>query len=213
MMPRATPQDLIVLAADRSMQGALEEVLKRHHSLGIREISYKVIQQPNYDSGVLQSGHRLLQSQNKNYLHALAICDRHGCGNEALPREQLERLIENRLSTHWADRSAAVVIDPELENWLWTDSPHVAKAIGWPGGMIKLRVWLRNEGFLAQGQSKPSNPKAALEKALRLTTNRRSSSLYRTLALKVSLQQCIDPAFLKLTETLRRWFPAAGASS
>ncbi|HYW44267.1 MAG TPA: hypothetical protein VE959_15505 [Bryobacteraceae bacterium] len=209
----ATLQDLIVLAADGSMQGALEEVLKRYHSLGIREISYKVIQQPNFDPGVLHSGHSLLQSQNKNYLHAVAVCDRHGCGKEALPREELETLIEKSLSNHWADRAAAIVIDPELENWLWADSPHVAKEIGWPGGKIELREWLRNEGFLTPGQSKPSDPKAALEKALRLTKRRQSSALYRTLASKVTLQQCADPAFLKLTETLRRWFSAAGAGS
>lgn len=210
-MPTATGQDLIVLAADGSMELALEEILKRYHSLGIREVSYKVIRHPYRDPGVLRSGHLLLQAQSRHYRHALAVCDRSGCGREALPREQLEALIEHDLSSHWAERAAAVVIDPELENWLWTDSPHVANEIGWPDGMTALREWLRNEGFLAQDRSKPNNPKAALEKALRRTMKRRSGALYQTLASKVSLRQCIDPAFLKLTETLRRWFPAVGA--
>lgn len=210
-MPTAAPKDLIVLAADGSMKLALEEVLRRYHSLGIREISYEIIQHLNHDPGVLQSGYLLLQAQSRNYLHALAVCDRHGCGREDLPREQLEAMIEDSLSKHWVDRAAAVVIDPELENWLWTDSPHVAKEIGWPDGMAALREWLLNEGFLAQGRSKPNAPKAALEKALRLTAKRRSSALYQTLASKVSLRQCIDPAFLKLSETLRGWFPAVGA--
>ena len=210
MTPTESPQDLIVLAADLDMQRALEEVLKRPDSLGIREISYRVISHLYHDSGVLQSGDRLLQAQNRNFRHALAICDRHGCGKESLSRDELERLIEERLSNHWEDRAAAIVIDPELENWLWTDSPHVAAGIGWRGGMRGLRACLHDEGFLPQGQSKPSDPKAALLKALRLTKKRQSSALYQTLASKVSLQVCADPAFLKLGSTLRRWFAAAG---
>jgi len=60
--PTEAPQDQIVLAADLSMQLALEEVLKRYQSLGIRKISYKVIQHPAHDSGVFQRGHEFLQA-------------------------------------------------------------------------------------------------------------------------------------------------------
>ena len=213
MTPTEAPQDLIVLAADLSMQLALEEVLKRYQSLGIRKISYKVIQHPAHDSGVLQHGHELLQAQNRRYRQALAICDRHGCGNERLSREQLEALIENRMFKHWGNRAAAIVIDPELENWLWTDSPHVATEIGWRSGMHGLREWLRNEGLLTESRSKPSDPKAALEKVLRFTRRQRSSALYQTLASKVSLEKCVDPAFLKLRATLRYWFPVTDATT
>jgi hypothetical protein len=211
MMPPCVPQDLIVLAADLSMQRTLEAVLKRPKSLGIRKISYSVIQQPHYDSGVLQSGHRTLQSQNKNYRHALAICDRHGCGKESLSRDELEKLIEDGLSHHWGDSAAAIVIDPELENWLWANSPHVAEEIGWTRGISDLRAWLHNAGFLPQGQSKPSDPKAAMQRVLRLTKKHSPTALFQAIAKRVSLQRCVDPAFLKLKETLRRWFPAANA--
>ena len=212
MTPRDTPRDLIVLAADLSMQVAILGVLSRHHSLGIREISHVVMAHPNRDSGVFQGAHSFLQAQNRNYRHALAVCDRHGCGKEALIREELETSIENRLSIHWADRAAAVVIDPELESWVWADSPHVAQAVGWPGGMPSLRDWLRKEGLLVEGRAKPADPKAALDRALRLTGKRRSSSLFQALAAIVSLQGCIDPAFLKLRATLQRWFPADALS-
>jgi hypothetical protein len=141
MMPAAGLEDLIVLAADLSMQAALKEILKRHHSLRIRKLSYTVIQEPNHDSGVLRSGHKLLQAQSRLYRHALALCDRHGCGREALSREQLETLIETELANHWGDRAAAVVIDPELESWVWADSRHVALTIGWHGGMPAVRQW------------------------------------------------------------------------
>jgi hypothetical protein len=208
MTPRPT-EDLIVLAAELSMQVALVEMIERHQSLGMRKISFRVLQHPNYDSGVFQSGHKILQSESKRYQHALAICDRHGCGRDALPREEIEKLIEAQLANHWDDRAAAIVIDPELENWVWTESRHVGEAIGWPGGMSALWSWLRDRRYLLKGQAKPSDPKEALVQALRTTRQPRSSSLYKSLAAKVSLTGCTDPAFLKLQATLQAWFPPA----
>jgi hypothetical protein len=123
----------------------------------------------------------------------------------------LEALIEERLSNHWEDRAAAIVIDPELENWLWTDSPHVAEEIGWTRGISDLREWLHDAGFLAQGQSKPSDPKAAKQRVMQLTKKHSSAALFQAVAKRVSLQRCVDPAFRKLKATLRGWFPAAGA--
>jgi len=208
MIPAEGQRDLVVLVADLDMKAMIDAALKRTPALGIREVSHFVAQHLYRDSGVLQGAHDFLQSQSRNYLHALTVCDRQGCGREDLSREQLETMIEGRLSNHWADRAAAVVIDPELENWVWADSPHVARAIGWPDGMPALRTWLLNEGFLAEGQAKPADPKAALLKALRSTRQRQSSALYQAVASTVSLRRCGDPAFLKLRAKLQSWFPA-----
>jgi hypothetical protein len=38
----------------------------------------------------------------------------------------------------------------------------------------------------------------------------RSSAIFFELAQRVSVNRCIDPAFLKFKNTLRQWFPAAG---
>jgi hypothetical protein len=92
MTPGDKPKDLIVLAADLSMRVAVEAVLKRHHPLRIREISYDVFAHPKNDPGVFREAHSFLQAQTRNYQHAVAACDRDGCGKEALPREQLEAL-------------------------------------------------------------------------------------------------------------------------
>jgi len=54
MMPTAAPKDLIVLAADGSMKLALEEVLRRYHSLGSERFLTKSFNL-NHDPGVLQS--------------------------------------------------------------------------------------------------------------------------------------------------------------
>lgn len=208
----AGQKDLIVLAADPSMKVAIEDVLRRHHALGIRAVSADVISHPLRDPGVLRDGHNFLRAQRGNYGYALAVCDRHGCGNEALSRERLESSIEQGLFVQWADRAAAIVIDPELETWVWTDSPHVAHAVGWSGDMSSLRAWLRTGGLLAEGSVKPADPKAALEALLRFTKRRKSSALFEALAREVSLQGCICPAFRKMTATLQCWFPAAGDS-
>jgi|ERR1700733_2414260 hypothetical protein len=209
MTPTERSKDLIVLAADNSMGVAIAEVLERYDSLGIRRIFYTVIQHSTYDSGVLQTGHRLLAAQSRNYQHALAICDHHGCGKETLSREKVEAVIEKQLSNHWGGRAAAIVINPELENWVWSDSPHVAYAIEWKGGMASLRTWLQNEGLILEGQAKPKDPKTALEKALWRTRKPKSAAIFQAIASKVSLSHCTDPAFLKLGATLRSWFPAA----
>jgi hypothetical protein len=45
-----------------------------------------------------------------------------------------------------------------------------------------------------------------MEKALRVARKPRSSLLYRELAENVNMERCLDPAFLKLRTTLRKWF-------
>ena len=89
----------------------------------------------------------------------------------------------------------------------WADSPHVAKEIGWSHGSDDLRAWLINQGLLERGQSKPADPKSALEKALRKTKKPRASAIYQAIAREVSFQRCTDSAFLKFRTTLQTWFP------
>ena len=71
---------------------------------------------------------------------------------------ELESLIENRLARHWADRAAAIVIDPELENWLWADSLHMAQSVGRSGDVSCLRAWLQTQGLLAGRMCEASRP-------------------------------------------------------
>ena len=100
-----------------------------------------------------------------------------------------------------------MAIDPEVEVWVWTDSPHVASVLGWQDQPLPLREWLNREGWLLSGAHKPENPKKAMIEALRRTQRPRSSALFLELAARVNTNRCIDPAFLKLKEVLRAWFP------
>jgi len=203
-------KELIVLVADKSMRESVKALLGRHQSLGIRPLSpadYDVVVQINYDSSVVLSAHEFLRSQSYRYRYAMVLCDRHGCGREDQSREELEADLEDRLRhSGWEGRSAAVVIDPELENWLWTDSPHVEEALGWKGRRPGLREWMREKGFWAEDRAKPDAPQRCLDEALYCVQKPRSSALFRAVAERVSLRRCQDPAFVKLARTLRSWF-------
>jgi hypothetical protein len=199
--------DLIVLAADRNAKFALTGLLSKHQRLETRQIAVEVDVHPMQDSGTYRRCHDFLRSQRAFAKYALVLFDRDGCGRNQ-PREALEREVEMRLAQNgWEGCSAAIVIDPELDVWVWSDSPHVDAILGWPQRGVHLRAWLAERGFLQPGHGKPERPKKALEDALLNSNKKRSSSLYFELATRVSFDRCADPAFLKLKSTLQSWFP------
>jgi hypothetical protein len=201
-------KDLVLLVADKNMEGSLKGILARPAALGLREISFDPYVHPEQDPGCLRRCHTFLQSFTHQYRYALVLLDHEGCGREETDRLELETELEDRLNgAGWEGRAAAVVIAPELEIWVWSDSPHVERVLGWKEAERPLRDWLVERGYLAPGQLKPHRPKEAVEKILRTVRLPRSSSLYNELARKVGLDRCIDPSFAKLRRLLREWFP------
>jgi hypothetical protein len=202
-------KEVVVLTADKNARFALQGILRRYQSLGIRQITPDYYQHPGKDPGVLHSAHDFLQPFTQVYAHAVVLMDREGCGQDKTSRIDLEGIIEQRLQrSGWGDRAAAVVIDPELDAWVWSDSQHVDHALGWSQHQPDLRSWLRSKSMLAAGAVKPRRPKEALEMALREARKPRSSSIYEDIASKVSLTRCNDLAFCKLRDLLQGWFPA-----
>ncbi len=199
--------DLIILTADRNTQFALRGILSRTQALGIRSINEQIFVHPRRDPGVLRESHDFLREFSRDTAYALAVLDREGCGSTD-SREALESQIEDRLAhSGWGDRARAIVIDPELEAWVWSHSTHVAHALNWRNPDA-LRGWLGEQGFRTNSAGKPERPKESLERALFHASIPRSSGLYETLAKKVSFTKCTDSAFAKLTNTLRVWFGA-----
>ncbi|QGP91467.1 hypothetical protein MGLY_08000 [Neomoorella glycerini] len=200
-------KDLVVLVADKNMEYTIKGLLTRPQALGIRQLTFDCFVHPENDPGCLLRGHDFLRSIASNYTHALVMLDHKGCGRERLSRKQLEKQIEERLrQSGWGDRAVAIVISPELEIWVWSNSPHVDRIIGWAGRETDLRSWLIQEGFSEDRKGKLNRSKEAFERALKLTGKARSSSLYYQLAISVSLESCINPAFVKLKATLKKWF-------
>jgi hypothetical protein len=208
MIPSSGALDLLVLTADKDTAFALEGLLRRPDSLGIRSINKQIFTHPRRDPAVLRQSQDFLRPFLNRASFALVLLDREGCGDEGAARTVLESQVENLLELNgWQGRCAVVVIDPELEAWVWSDSRHVDAVLGWPWQGRDLRTWLLEKQFLQSGQLKPARPKEAVEAALREARRRRSSSIYRDLAGKVGFARCVDPAFLKLVQVLQSWFP------
>lgn len=201
-------KDLVVLTADKNARFAVQGILTRHQSLHIRPIDLDYYLHPEKDPGVLRTAHEFLRPFSKAYAYALVLMDREGSGEETVDRTDMETRIESALSkSGWDDRAKAVVIDPELDVWVWSDSPHVDHLLGWSQHKPDLRTWLREQKLLVTGTIKPARPKEALEEALRKVRKPRSSALYQAVAEKVSLTKCTDSAFVKLKTVLQKWFP------
>jgi hypothetical protein len=208
MSPSEPIKDLILLVADKNCEFALRGVLSRHRALGLREITFDILVHGERDPGCRIKGSDFLRPFAAQYSNALLIFDLIGSGQETSTRETLESYLESEFQcSGWGDRAAVIVIDPELDVWVWSDSPHVDKYLGWAGHSPRLREWLVQKGYLNVGQSKPFRPKEALQAAIGQVGKQRSSDIYKSIAEKVSLGRCIDPAFLKLKLTLIRWFP------
>lgn len=200
-------KNLVVLVADKQMEFAVKGLLNRSQALQIRAIQYEIYQHPLRDSGCRFRSAVFLQPFVNLYDRALVMFDKKGCGQEEKTRIELEKAVEDDLSASgWDDRAAVIVIDPELENWVWADSPHVDFVLGWQAKKPNLRSWLQTQGFLQMGQSKPFSPKKAMKEALRIAQKAQSAAIFYELAQRASIKQCSDPAFLKFKAILAEWF-------
>ena len=209
-----TDKDLIVLAADKDMQSALTGLLRtRRLALGIRTVTFDILVHAQHDPACARQGVSFLQNYSRDYRHGLLVFDHEGCGRESTSPEALQReLNRGFLNSTWGERAKAIVIDPELEAWVWSQSPHVATVTGWAGRSPSLRDWLVSRDLLKCGQAKPDRPKEALHAALREAGVARSASVYEQLAEKVSVRNCVDRSFGELKAALRLWFPAGDES-
>jgi hypothetical protein len=199
--------NLITLVADRNTLFLLQGLYKRHQSFNIKDISgsiSEIFAHPQNDPGVYHQCVEFLRPFIHSHNYALVIFDHDGSGQELRSRIEIEEELESKLSlSGWESRAKVIVLEPEIESWVWSDSPHVEKILGWENN---LREWLKNQNFLVGNELKPKRPKEAVEAALKEARKPRSSSLYQQIAEKVSFKNCTDKSFIKLKTTLQEWF-------
>ena len=160
---------------------------------------------PRHDPGVFHEAGDFLSIFVQRYQHALVVIDAEWSGSPA-SAEEIEAKIQNDLNRNgWEGRSAVIVIDPELEIWVWSTSPHVPRLFETDWETIKDLG--HRTGHWQAGETKPSRPKEFLEEVLRRTRKRRSAALYQQLAEQVSLDTCQDDSFRRFREILQAWFP------
>jgi hypothetical protein len=206
-MTQAGLGDLIILVADRNMEAAVQGLLSRQAALGIRSVNVQIRKHPQKDSGCCYGGVEFLSLFVAQFDHALLMFDREGSGRDEQIRADIENEIEARLSNSgWQERARTIVLDPELEIWVWSDSPHVASCLGFHEPPAVLRQWLVDRGFSYDQEGKPARPKEAMEAVLHANRIPRSSAIYRELAEKVSLRGCRDRAFRKFRDVMHEWF-------
>ncbi len=201
--------DLLCLVADRNMSAAISGLLLRSESLGIPNIDYRLETHPRHDPGCFHEGAEYLRAQQSEAAHAMVILDHGWVGAPADSGLELEELLEGQFAQAGIDGWArAVVIEPELEAWVFSGSVHVAGALGWADRSPGLREALAFQGLWPDDRSKPPDPKAAMQWALKQVRVPRSSSIYGELASKVSTTNCTDRAFVRFRQILQEWFPA-----
>lgn len=210
-------RDCLFLVADKNMSYSLKGVLGRpqfHRVLGTAPFRFEPerdiqIAHGQNDPGLYKRADELLRPLVGKWQHAVVMADASWDGSPGADaiRERLESHLERM---GWSDGSGlGLVLVPEVDIWLWSESPHTPEALGWPS-WTELRPVLEGR-FLEPGQVKPAKPKEAAEFALRLKKGTRTSEIYREVSSKVSLAKCQETSVLTLIQTLQRWFPPGGA--
>lgn len=202
---------LVVLVPDADIEQAVKGLLTRTDCLNIAPVVFDVTRHVKRDNGCRSASTAHLRPYLRSHRYALVVFDRHGCGSRDSRRE-IQRDVEDGLTRNgWEDRSKVIVIDPEIEAWVWSDSPEVARVLGWGSDFRTLREWLASRGLWESSRRKPKDPKNAMRKAMERAKlkrrARRSPAKFYDLATKVDFVECSDPAFKEMTRTLRAWFP------
>ena len=200
-------KDLIILVPCKDIEKTIEGILGRPQALGIRDIEFEIIRHIHRDPGVYQTAHEILRNYTEEFNYALAILDCEFGGSPSDPEEIVDHIQKNLDLVGWKDRSAVIAINPEVEIWVWNDSPILYTQIGAPLAEIHKIILEVNPSWWIPEQAKPVRPKEVLDEILRRNKLPRSSSLYGTLAEKVSLTKCTDGQFNRLRAILQEWFP------
>ncbi len=198
-------KDLILLVADKNMQFALHGALERPASLGIRPITFEFRSHSGRDGGVRTTGPELLALERRRFSHALLVMDMEGSGAGGQDAARLESQLDQRLQDAWGDKGKAIVIEPELDIWMWGSDNAIQDVLCWPLE-VAIRDWLLNHGFELGADRKPCRPKEALEALIPIHRMPRSSALYRKITGRISLERCTDKAFVRLRSRLASWF-------
>lgn len=204
-----------ILVADSNMAAAFKGYFSRDRwdlSLGCAhfhfnaELGGDLLVADDADPGVYTRAHNYLDTYRTSHAHALVVLD---CEWEGSPGKAsiVEHITARLVASGWAeDAVKVIVIDPELENWLWQDKPQVADVLRYKGDK-SLRQYLADSGLWPVDAAKPPRPKETAEWVLKQTRQPRSSAIYQKLAEHISIKGCTDAAFAEMHAAFAAWFP------
>lgn len=202
-------KELIVLASDGQQKAVIEVLLeKRYKSLNICKLvqgqTFDVFVNSNKDPGVYKEAGPFLNVFVNQYKYALVLTDSAWEGSPG--QAKIKEKIQDDLNQNgWADRSSIIVIDPELEIWVWSSSNEIPVILG--QSWEQIHKIATKHSFWSPEDIKPHRPKELMDSVLREGRKHRSAALFQKLAEKISLQGCHDLAFRDLKKKLQEWFP------
>jgi hypothetical protein len=164
-----------------------------------------IVDRARNDPGVYTFAQDWEQVIQHTHRHAIFVLDAEWDGAPS-PQKIRTDMARRIMDKGWArDDFEVIVIEPELESWIWQDNPHVAKAFRFKDG--SLRDWLQEQGCWPEDCAKPPRPKEAVKRVGRHTRVGQSSANYKNITNKVSVKNCVDASFQMMASCLRRWFP------
>lgn len=212
-------RDIIFHIADQHMEAGFRAFFARdnwHHVLGCSrfeidpESERDIFRRGGYtDGGIWKHAHNNLMLFKEDYRHAVIVLDA-----DFEPHPGVEKLREditnNMLGAGWAEGSfCVVVIDKELEAWLWAPNVNVAKAFG-HNDFDQMRAALAQKNLWDEGAPKPNDLKAARDLAARLGGKRTGGPIFRGVFEGISKRACDlcqENGFITMRNALQTWFP------
>ena len=189
------------------MEQTVKGLLARPESLEMAPVKFEVQRHFRRDSGCRTGAVEYLRKLQRSYRYALVLFDLDGSGSDGSREETQREVEEGLIRSGWNERARTIVIEPELEAWVWGPSDKIPEVLGWRKEYADLRHWLCDQGLWPKESPKPPNPKKAMERTMQESRSRMSSRKFFELANAVSLRRCRDPSFNDFKRTLRTWFP------
>ena len=200
-------KDLIVLCPDIKWEAVLQAVLARYKSFGLsQKLSFDVVRVPGRtDAFVCQDGPRFLGIKRPEYKHGLLVFDHDGC-DDLRSATELEISLSALLAPTWGTNAGAIVVEPELEVWMVGAHRHFHAVHGL--STVDPIQWLRDKGYWLPGDTKPADPKKAIEALFTHHKARPSSANYRKIASLASLSsaKCSCDSFKRFASRIKAWF-------
>ncbi len=212
-------RDVIFHLADQHMEAGFRAFFARadwHHVLGCDQFTIDadserdIYRKGGYtDGGLWKHAHTNLTPFKEEYRRAVIVLDADfepHPGSETLQAD----ISRNMLAAGWEENSfCVVVIDKELEAWLWAPNLNVAKAFG-HNDFEQMRAALAAKQLWDDGAPKPNDLKRARDLAAKLGGKRTGSPIFRGVFGGISKRACDlcqEEGFTSMRAAIRTWFP------